>query len=87
MYYLRSRRYFFLSTTSLGVRFIVVDSPSQPNSLSQYILKTPCGTIPADVRPWQQKRCINFFNKKKFFKVLDLVHRPTAAPVAAENCR
>ena len=41
----------------------------------------------AEVGPRAWKRCNNYLTKTFFFKFPYLVHRPTAAPVAAENFR
>ena len=47
---------------------------------------TFCIVAEVQQRPWKQH--IDFFYKKRFFiKIPDLVYRPTAAPVAAVNCR
>ena len=50
------------------------------------LLKISWGYTLAEVwqRPW--KRCNNYFTKT-FFQIPYLIHRPTTAPVAAENQR
>ena len=54
--------------------------PSSPSKKKQ-------GYTLAEVRPRPQKRCNNYFTKTFFFKIPDLVHRRTSAPVATGNRR
>ena len=82
-----------LKTKKIRVIFSIGDLPlpskpvKQPKNL---ILTIPWGTPPptgARVRQRPQKCHISCFTKKKIVKIHDLVHRPTAAPVAAVNRR
>ena len=61
--------------------------PSPPSKKTKELLKTHWDYTRAEVRPRLRKRCNEYFTKTFFLLLLDLVHRRTAAPVAAENCR
>ena len=54
----------------------------------QFTTLDPLGSSPsAEVRPRPQNGSTGLFTKFFFLKTPVLVHRPTAAPVAAKNCR
>ena len=76
----------FLKTNKLesDFGFWILDFGPQQKTLN---IENSRGYPPAEVRPRPRKQCVNFFTNSFFFKIPDLVHRPTTAPIAAENRR
>ena len=67
-----------IPTRGSGVIIILLKTFVLQNSLGTPLWKSGRG---------RRMDLVTFLLKKKFLKIPDLVHRPTAAPVAAGSCR
>ena len=78
----------FLHFMTFSLQLVTNDTlQCSSDNFPRMVIYMSWGYTLAEVRPRPRKRCNNLFTRTFFFKIPDLVHRRTSAPVAAGNRR